>query len=238
MTIAIIDDCESDRHRIAGYMERYVQEQAISPPHFYFYPNGEAFITNLTPHFFDLVVLDCIMPGQNGLETAEELRKRDKDAVLIFVSSSRNYAIDGYLADACGYLVKPFTYERFLQVFESALERLPSHHELIVIPDGRMKRRIPVNNITFCDIDEHYSQIHLCSGQVIRVRMTFIEITALLAPYQQFLECYRGCIINMDHVKIVEEMNFLMDTSERVPYRKKERHIIRKKYSDYVLNKI
>lgn len=237
MTIAIIDDCESDQHRVAGYMERYLQEQAISLPNFYFYTDGEAFITELTPHFFDLVVLDCIMPGRNGLETAIELRKRDKDAALVFASSSRNYAIDGYLVDACGYLVKPYTYETFLQVFESAFKHLPIHHEVVLIPDGRVKRRILVNNIVFCDIDGHYTQIHLCSRQVIRIRMSFLDITALLIPYPQFLECYRGCMINMDHTKIAEEMNFLMDTAERVPYRKKARHIIMKKYSDYVLNK-
>lgn len=237
MTIAIIDDCESDQHRIAGYMERYLQEQAISQPNFYFYMDGEAFIAELIPHFFDLVVLDCIMPGRNGLETAIELRKRDRDAALIFASSSSNYAIDGYLVDACGYLVKPYTYEAFLQVFESAFKHLPVHQEVVLIPDGRGKRRILVSNIVFCDIDGHYAQIHLCSGQVMRIRMTFLDITALLTPYPQFLECYRGCMINMDHAQIAEEMNFLMDTAERVPYRKKERHIIMKKYSDYVLNK-
>jgi len=235
MTIGIIDDCESDQQKIARYMEHYLQEQNISTPYFYFYPNGESFISKFSPHFFDLVVLDCIMPGMNGLETAELLRKRDKDVVLIFVSSSCNYAIDGYLVDACGYLVKPFTYEKFLQVFVSALKHLPARHELIVIPDGRKKRRIPINDIVFCDIDGHYSQIHLCSRQVLRIRMTFVNMTAFLSPYPQFLKCYRGCVINMDHAKIMENMNFLMDTAERVPYRKKERYIIRKKYSDYVL---
>ena len=237
MTIAIIDDCESDQHRIAGYIERYLQEQVLSPPYFYFYLNGEDFISKFSPHLFDLVVLDCIMPGKNGLETAEELRKRDKDAALIFISSSCDYAIDGYFVDACGYLIKPYTYEKFSQVFVSALKRLSVCHELVVIPDGRMKRRISLSDIVFCDIDGHYSQIHLYSRQVIRIRMTFLDITALLAPYPQFLKCYRGCVINMDHTKLVEEMNFLMDTAERIPYRKKERHLIRKKYFDYVRNK-
>lgn len=238
MTIAIIDDCESDQHRIARYTERFLQEQAIPPPYSYFYPNGEAFITKLSPHFFDLVMLDCIMPGKSGLETAEELRKKDKEAALIFVSSSCNYAIDGYFVDACGYLVKPYTYEAFSHVFKSALKHLPDRHEAVVIHDGGEKRRIPVNAIVFCDIDGHYSQIHLCNSQVVRMRMAFLDITAILAPYTQFFECYRGCIINMDHVRIADEMNFLMDTGERLPYRKKDQHIIKRKYSDYVLNKV
>lgn len=125
MTIAIIDDFVSDQHRIAGYTVRYFQEQAVPPPHFCFYPNGDVFIKEFSPHFFDIVVLDCIMPGRNGFETAKELRKRDKDAALIFVSSSCNYAIDGYLVDACGYLVKPYTYEAFSKVFEAALKHVP-----------------------------------------------------------------------------------------------------------------
>lgn len=108
---------------------------------------------------------------------------------------------------------------------------------MVIVTEGRIKRRVPVNDIVFCDIDKHYSQFHLKCGMLIRFRMTFSDVSALLNPYPQFLQCYRGCIVNMDYGHIAEEMNFLMDTGERVPYRKKEHHSIVKRYSDYILNK-
>lgn len=50
MTVAVINDIESDQHKIAGYIVRFLQAQAVPPPHFYFYHNGNAFIKELSPH--------------------------------------------------------------------------------------------------------------------------------------------------------------------------------------------
>lgn len=238
MTIAIVDDFEPDQRSIADYTERFLKEKDVPPPQFFFYFSGEAFVSALSSHFFDFVLLDCRMDGMDGLETAKELRRKDKDAALIFITSCEDYAVDGYLVDACGYLVKPYTYDDFSRVFEAAFHRFPRRWEMIVLFDGSSKRWIPTEDIVYCDIHGHYSQIHFRSRQILRVRMTFSDLAALVAPYPQFLECYRGCIINMARVKRTEEMNFLMDTGERVPFRKKEQRAILQKYSNYLFDTI
>ncbi len=237
MTIAIIDDFKPDQVSIAGYVKQFLQQCGGSEPQFFFYSSGEAFIRALSPHFFDLVILDCCMDGMDGLQTAEEFRKMERDTALIFITSSPDYAIDGYLVDACGYLLKPFTYDMFYEVMEKALEKHFYRKNMIIVTDGRTKQWIAADDIIYCDIDGHYSQIHLCARRMVRIRMAFTQMLSLLDPYPQFLECYRGCIINMSHAVKVEDMNFLMDTGERVPYRKKERQKLMQKYSDYLFEK-
>lgn len=238
MTIAIVDDFEPDQHSIAEYAAHFLREKGIPSPKFFFYSSGEAFVEELSLHIFDFVLLDCRMDRMDGLETARELRRIDKNAALIFITSCQDYAVDGYLVDACGYLVKPFTYEAFSRAFEAAFHRFPRRWEMIVLFDGNAKRWIPTEDIVYCDIHGHYSQVHFKNRQVLRIRMAFSELSGLVEPYPQFLECYRGCIINMAHVKKTEELNFLMDSGERVPYRKKTQRVILQKYSNYLFERV
>lgn len=237
MTIAVVDDYEADQKDIASHTERFLQEHDSSPVQFYFYSSGEEFISALSPHFFDLVLLDCCMEGMDGMETAKELRRKDKEAALIFITSCKDYAVGGYLVAASGYLVKPYTYDTFSCVLNAACSQRPRKRKMITVLDGRETKRILVDDIVYCDIEGHYVQIHFSNGGRMRVRMTFGALASILAPYPQFLECYRGCLINMAHTYKAEESNFVMDTGERVPFRRKEHIRLLKEYSSYVFDK-
>lgn len=239
MTIAVVENFEPDRRYIADYMKRFLQKQGDNYPTFYFYSSGEEFIADLSPYFFDIVILGCCMEGMEGIKTAKELRRKDRDAILVFITLCRDYAVDGYLVCASGYLVKPFTYEHFFAVMSAACSRLPHKREKpsVLLQNGKQASRIFVDDIVCCDTDGHYVQFHL-SNTVLRVRMTFAEASALLSPYPRLLECFRGCIINLDHIRQADELNFIMDNGERVPLRRKEHRRLLQIYSDYIFDKV
>lgn len=77
----------------------------------------------------DIVFLDIQMPDMDGMETARELRKRDKHAVLIFVTAMEEYVFQAFDVGAFHYIVKPFTDEKFTQVLQSAVEQLKYYDE-------------------------------------------------------------------------------------------------------------
>lgn len=237
MTIAIVDDYEPDRLAVAGCARRYLNEHKGPKAQFRFYPGGREFLAGLSPKAFDLVFLDCCMDGMDGLQTARKLRQRDEAVALIFITSCCDYAVEGYLVSAAGYLVKPYTYDGFSNVFDPVFNRFSYQREMIQVTAGNGQKRILVDDIIFCDVDGHYVIFHLAWVPFLRVRMTFAAITALLDPYPQFLTCYRGCLINLAHTSKAEELNFLMDNGERVPFRRKERTKLLSSYSDYLFEK-
>lgn len=235
MMIAVVEDSPIDRERITMWMHRYWTERYEQEPlHVMTYSSGDDFIKALTPGRFALVLMDCRMEGTNGLEAARKMRACDQEAVLIFTTSSRDYAVDGYQVAASGYLVKPFTYETFEKALEQAWPRMPGCRACLHFPGAE-----PVffEDIVYCDIDKHYAQVHLPGPKVLRIRMTFSKLLESLTPSEQFLLCYRGCVINMDHVQKMEDLNFLMDTEERVPFRKKEHVKLMRQYSSYLFEK-
>ena len=63
---------------------------------------------------FDILFLDVLMPGVNGIETAQEIREYDSAMKIIFLTSSAEYAVESYTVNAYFYQLKPLAGE-FLQ---------------------------------------------------------------------------------------------------------------------------
>lgn len=239
MIIAIIDDRETDRIRMFNCVSQYWKNKdPAGEPRIYSYLNGGSFLATLQYINYDLVLLDCNMDDMDGLQVAEKLRECDRKAVLVFVTVSRDYAVDGYRVGASDYLVKPFSYEDFVRAMEHIRPLLPSYREYITVPAVPNHMILYLDTIVFCDVDGHYVQYHRAGEPTLRLRMTFSQLQELLTPYPQFLLCYRGCMINMDYIRQMEEMNFLMLDESRVPFRKKGRKKLQQYYADYLFKKV
>lgn len=239
MKLAVVDDFEADRRRIIDCIERYWKEENIAHTlELRWFESGEDFLSSFTADAFDLILLDCCMGGISGVETAFKLRQTDRHAVLIFVTTSTDYAIDGYKVAASDYLVKPFSYEDFVHTMHIALDRREGRRDYLTLPTVPQETKVFLEDIVYCDIDGHYTQMHLRDGTTLRMRMTFSRLHELLAPYPHFLDSYRGCLLNMARIQQVEELNFLMDSGARVPFRKKEHKKLLQQYSEYLFEKV
>lgn len=73
----------------------------------YPYSNGDDLLTALRTIPVDLIFLDIIMPLLNGIDTAREIRSMGLTVPVIFLTSSREFALDSYDVKAFHYLLKP-----------------------------------------------------------------------------------------------------------------------------------
>ena len=71
------------------------------------------------------------MPMLNGMDAAKLLREKDEKVILIFVTTMRQYAIQGYEVAASDFIVKPVAYPEFALKFTKVLARL----EHVMPPD-------------------------------------------------------------------------------------------------------
>lgn len=233
MRIAIIDSLKKGQIDTAICIERFLREQEAPQPQFSYFSDGETFLSALSPHMFDLVFMECYLTGINGVETARKMRCKDKETFLILTAPYGNYAIEGYCVDASGYLIKPYSYEKFSKVFSLAYSHVAKMQKIISFQVGGKTKRVLADDIVYCDTDNHYIQIHFYDNTVLRIRMTFHSLLTILSVYPQFIECYRGCLINLAHIIRMEELNFLMDTGVCVPFRKKSQQQLLEILSDY-----
>ena len=70
---------------------------------------------------FDVLLLDVLMPGENGIDAAAEIRNYDRDVKIIFLTSSPEFAVQSYSVDAYFYQLKPIWAESFYRLMDSVL---------------------------------------------------------------------------------------------------------------------
>lgn len=139
--IHIIDD-EPIIHEVLGDLltaEGYEVESSL---------NGEEALEKYFPDTWDLILLDLLMPGMNGIEVLKRIIKIDPQAVIIIITAyaSVESAISAMKIGAFDYIQKPFKHEELLLIIERAREHKNLKNENIRLKD-ELKRKFSFENI-------------------------------------------------------------------------------------------
>lgn len=234
MRAAIIDDLPLCRKELREYLNWYLAKQyAGEEPVIEEFGSGEDFLAGFTPAAWDIIFIDQYMDGLSGICTAQRIRETDELTALIFVTTSRDHAIESYGVRACGYLVKPFVYADFEKTMELARVDKIRNARFIRVEQEQLLLR----DILWCERDDHYVEIHTVRRGLLRFRMAAGELNMLLSPFPQFLNCYKNCIANLDRVERIDGDYFLMDNGDRVPFAVRKRKEIERLFRGYVLRR-
>ena len=236
MNIAIIEDSGQELSLLERCLQSYLSSRQVYRV-IDTYTSGEAFLENWPSKSYDLVFLDILMEGISGIEVARKIRETDSECLLIFISSSKEYAKQAINTGVFDYLLKPLSEERFQKTMDLCQNELAKHIRYIEVKESRTLVKIPLNEIIYTDYYNHYIQIHT-AARLIRSYQQFDVFSPLLLCYPQFLCCYRNCIVNMDHVDSVDKHDFVMENGERVPITRGNRNSIYQQYADYQFLKI
>lgn len=154
----------------------------------------------------DLLFLDINMPSLSGLELYRNIRQ---DTMAIFTTAHSDYAVDGFNLDAVDYLLKPFTYERFLQAANKAnqhfvlkKQRAGQSDNFIYIRADYSLIKINTDDILIIEGLDDYLKIHLLNQKPVVARMTIKSILEKL-PEQQFIRVHRSYVVAFDKIKSV-----------------------------------
>lgn len=143
-----------------------------------------------------LMFLDINMPKLSGIRFVKTL---SNPPLVIFTTAYPEYAIDGFEVDAIDYLVKPFSYERFLKATNKAIEKInflhlksPAHTEFILLKSDKKVFKINFNEINYLQSFGDYVKVFTCEKCLI-VHDTFKNILEQL-PSQSFLRIHKSYI--------------------------------------------
>ncbi|MFH0810106.1 MAG: response regulator [Pseudomonadota bacterium] len=95
--------------------------------------NGEEALQTLSEQAQDVVVLDVLMPGMDGIATLREIKKRDAlvEVIMLTGHASVESAIDGMKLGAYDYLMKPCEIDDLVDKIRKAFARKTEHEERI-----------------------------------------------------------------------------------------------------------
>lgn len=165
----------------------------------------------------DLVLMDIYMPKKIGIKAAKELRDMGNTSRIIFLTMSKEYALDAFSVDAVQYLIKPISedilfplLDRFLK--EAELER---RKYVQLRMDGRLQR-VALKDIVYCEAQGKMQCLHLADGTQLYVRMTMTQIYEMLFQYQEFVRVGIAYIMNLEYIDNLNSREICLNTKEKV----------------------
>jgi two-component system response regulator AlgR len=204
MRVLVVDDEPLARDRLLRFIQSidYV-DGAVSAS------NGSEALKRLADEFYDVVLLDIRMPGPNGIEVAESIRKMAQPPAVIFCTAYDEHALEAFRVNAQSYLLKPVQ----KSALEAALEQCQklnraqvkalsvnesSNVPVVSVQTGRGKERLPLTEVYYFRADQKY--VSLFSGRGERV--VDISLKALEERFPaQLIRVHRNCLVNRSRIE-------------------------------------
>ncbi|MDE6663741.1 MAG: response regulator [Lachnospiraceae bacterium] len=144
--IAVLDDEAAELQNIKEMLLLYAKEHPEHELEIVCFTETTALMESVSygqenwEDAFHILFMDINLPDGAEMESARCLRQKGFDDVIIFTSSSAEYALDAWAVEALHYLVKPVSQEGIGRVMKKAIEKLSHKYINITCFDKTMKR--------------------------------------------------------------------------------------------------
>ena len=183
---------------------------------------------------FDILFLDVLMPGQNGIHTAQEIRNLDSNVKIIFLTNSPEYAVQSYSVGAFYYQMKPLEARSLFRLMDSVLAVCREEKENSILLRCKSGiTRVEIRNLEYCEILHRTLFIHLTDGSVLESVGSLDELCIQLQSYGCFLRVHRSFLINLSHVKSISFRAAVMSGGAQIPIPRGKYNDIKQAFLDY-----
>lgn len=234
MKIAICDDETQFTDALCPLLMEWAKKHDIRLT-LYPFTNGDDLICAHSNECMDLIILDVIMPLLNGMDTARELRNANQNVPIIFLSSSRSFAVDSYDIKAFHYLIKPVDKAKLFLVLDEFLKTFdPAETFVAQTSDGFCK--IAVNDVDYLEAQNKQVFVHLANGKTIVIRELFSKCAETFSLKSGFCHCHRSYIVNLSHVEQFSKTQITTSHNALVPISRNSYSAFKEAYFNYMFS--
>ena len=216
----VVDDEELARTLLENYIARVPGLEPIA-----FCANPLEAMNILRKETVDLLFLDIQMPELTGIEFLRTLQQKP---VVVFTTAYADYALEGYSLDVTDYLLKPFSFERFLQAVNkagAALQakmaapapqsgsQLPEKDYLLIKADHKV-HRIKYGDIIYIQSMREYVAFHTDNGRILSLN-SLKQLEEELPP-ERFIRVHKSYMVAIGRINTMEG-NLLHVGKEKIP---------------------
>ena len=236
MKIAICDDDIDFINTLCPLLEKWAAGHAI-PLTLYPFQSGDSLISTLHKECIDLIFLDVIMPMFNGIETARELRNNNQTVPIIFLSSSREFAVDSYELKAFHYLLKPVSEDRLFSVLDDFLSTLTKKEDFAVAQTAMGFCKVLLTDVVYLEAQDKQVNIYQSDGSVLIIREQISKCEELFSPSKGFYKCHRSYIVNMNYIQKFTKAQITTSSGAIIPISRIIYPAFKETYLSYMFNK-
>jgi DNA-binding LytR/AlgR family response regulator len=175
--------------------------------------------TILTRENTDLVFLDINLPKLSGINFIKTLVR---PPLIIFTTAYPEFAVEGFELNAVDYLLKPFSFERFLKAVNKAIEKLNTANQhsdgnrsgFIFLKADKKIHKVDLDSIHFIEAIGDYMKVVTDNGQLI-INETLKKLQEEL-PVRSFIRVHKSFIISRNKIKF-NEGNYVQLENKSIP---------------------
>lgn len=162
-------------------------------------------LTFLNEHRVDLIFLDINMPELSGIGMLKSLQN---PPAVIFTSAYPEYAVDGFDLNICDFLLKPFSFDRFLKaVNKTSTFTLPKTNqtgtsETLSLKTGKKLYRLKLDDIFYLESAGDY--IKIVTHKKTHIANDTMKHFETLLPQNEFLRIHRSFIVHISKIEYLE----------------------------------
>lgn len=181
--------------------------------------NGQEAFEYLSDNKIDILFCDIQMPLLNGIDL---LKIIDYKPVSVLTTAYENYALQGFALDVVDYLLKPFSFERFQQAVNKALElyryrnehqaRKSTEEKFIYVRVNQMMQKISLDSILYIEALKDYVQMITPEKKII-IQDTMKNMEELL-PQKTFVRIHKSYIVNKDKINSYTSQSVFIHAKE------------------------
>ncbi len=169
-------------------------------------------LQDLDSGLVDVLFLDIHLPKLSGIELLRSLKNPPQ---TILTTAFTEYAIDGFDLDVVDYLLKPFSFERFLKSIskinkKEVRQKAPNNDFLFVRNKGQIKK-IAISEIEYVEAKGDFTVI--CTTENREVANISLQ-KLLLSLGEKFVRCHKSYIVNIDRIEKIIGNHILINTKE------------------------
>lgn len=217
-----IDDEPLALNKIREYIKRIGYLNLLST-----FDNAVDALEFMKDNKVDLIFLDIQMEELTGIQMLEALQVKPK---VVLTTAYDEYALKGYELDVCDYLLKPISFQRFLQACEKAYKQIDpevqvkkNHDEnsdkgnslnYFFVKNGSKTQKINFKDILFVEGMKDYLRIWTAHEKVMTL-LSFKKLEEIL-PSDKFIRIHKSYLISIDKIESIER-NRIKIAGERLP---------------------
>ena len=230
--VAICDDDAGEVQRIEGFVNAY-SDFDISA-----YTNSEELAKDIADGAsFDLYLLDIVMPAPDGIALAQIIRRSDKTAVIIYLTSHDGRAREAFHVRAAQYLSKPVSRETLRHELDIAITAVKERNvKTFMLKTNTETIAVPFHRIVYCEHEGRAVTCVTANGEIYRsvsLRAPFDEAISELMADTRFVRPHTSFVVNMDYAKSVQAQTLLMKNGASIPITHGMVKDIKEKYIQY-----
>ncbi|MCM1181046.1 MAG: LytTR family DNA-binding domain-containing protein [Clostridium sp.] len=240
--IALCDDEAAELEKTENLLSAYEQKHPDLDFVLQRFERSDGLLTMVKESNYvpDVVFMDIYMPGERGesaplgMEAAKQLRDLGSEAKLIFLTTSREYALEAFDVEASCYLVKPLSEDKLFPKLDRFLEETERERRKCILlrNDGRIVK-VSLSDMVYCEAQGKRQCICMEDGTELFQNLTMTKIWDMCAVSRQFVRVGASYIINLEHIDSMNAEEVQLDNGKRIYLPRGTYRCLREQYFEY-----